>query len=151
MTPEPPPHPALAVLDERIKVSKGLFDVAYSAAQTAEAHSRWMGERVDLLVELRDEIMRAMADKPAPVVKRGRRPRRTKAEMKAAREKTLAATAEAGLVKPMEAADDKAAQERTIAAAKDAGLLDAAGMVKAGVAQEAYPDAVAVPPEMRRG
>jgi hypothetical protein len=79
------PHAALAVLDEELDIANKRHDALVAELATAEA-------RVTELCQLRAKIEKAIsAPPPKPVADRPKRTRRTKAEMQAAREKTIAA------------------------------------------------------------
>ena len=88
--PEPAPHPALAVIDNEIAA---LTESKCEHQREAAA----LDNRVIMLGALRAKVEKALGSKPAPVQKPPRAKRRTSAEMKAARDKTVLAITGAGL------------------------------------------------------
>lgn len=100
-TPETPKHPALAVLDQEIDKRRSALGDAARAHEIMQAALDKAGADLESVLVIRDKVASALIGVAPPAAgKRERKPRRTKAEMTAAREKTAQAARDAGLVLP---------------------------------------------------
>lgn len=117
MTAEPPPHPALQVIDDELAVQFSAVATSQSIITAHVAQIQHADELIQRLQAMRQKIEATLGIPSRKPPKPARAKRRSKAEMKAARDKTERAVADSGVIRDAEFSGDRVTAPRPVVAA----------------------------------